>query len=447
MEPVSKHSVHTLVFRSLKRTHDMFESDYYRLPEQDLKSHNFKLAIKRKDQYGTFTKMKNPIQPDTTLALMDDPDTDKNVPVLGPEITTKPNVIANGQLVKIGNQELVLPKKAPTMPKPTWHPPWKLFRVISGHSGWVRCCAFDPTNEFFATGAADRMIKIWDFASGTLKLTLTGHISTVRGVVISPRQPYLFSVGEDKTVKCWDLEQNKVIRHYHGHMSAIYDIDLHPSLDVILTCGRDATARVWDMRTKVNVHTLTGHTNTVATVRCQETDPQVLTGSHDATIRLWDLAAGKTMVCLTNHKKSVRSLVVHPTQNAFVSGSPDNIKQWKLPNGVFLQNMSGHNAIINALAVNHDNVVVSGADNGSMYFWDWKSGYNFQRIQAQVQPGSIDSEAGIYALTFDKSGSRLVSCEADKTIKIYKEDDTAVSSPYRLLLFAYISTLHILQII
>ena len=89
------------------------------------------------------------------------------------------------------------------MPKPTWHPPWKLARVISGHSGWVRCISFDPTNEFFATGAADRMIKvrfilfknkltslqIWDFASGHLKLTLTGHISAVRGVVISPRQP------------------------------------------------------------------------------------------------------------------------------------------------------------------------------------------------------------------------------------------------------------------
>ncbi len=61
-----------------------------------------------------------------------------------------------------------------------------------------------------------------------------------------------------------------------------------------------------------------------------------------------------------------------------------------------------------------------------MYFWDWKSGYNFQRTQAVVQPGSMDSEAGIFASTFDNSGSRLLTCEADKSIKIYKEDDTAV---------------------
>merc|ERR1740123_1712841 len=96
-------------------------------------------------------------------------------------------------------------RKGPSMPKPTWHAPWKLFRVISGHMGWVRCCAIEPGNEWFATGAADRVIKIWDLASGKLKLSLTGHVSVVRGLAVSPRQPYLFSCGEDRQVKCWDL--------------------------------------------------------------------------------------------------------------------------------------------------------------------------------------------------------------------------------------------------
>ena len=26
-------------------------------------------------------------------------------------------------------------------------------------------------------------------------------------------------------------------------------------------------------------------------------------------------------------------------------------------------------------------------DNGSMWFWDWKSGHNFQQSQTIVQPG------------------------------------------------------------
>lgn len=128
--------------------------------------------------------------------------------------------------------------------EPQWHPQWKLMRVISGHQGWVRCIAVDPTNSWFATGSNDRMIKIWDLPSGQLKLSLVGHINAVRDLVVSERHSYLFSCSEDKTINCWDLEYNKVIRHYHGHLNGVYTLALHPTLDVLLSGSRDCTCRV-----------------------------------------------------------------------------------------------------------------------------------------------------------------------------------------------------------
>ena len=80
---------------------------------------------------------------------------------------------------------------------------------------------------------------------------------------------------------------------------------------------------------------------------------------------------------------------------------------------------------MNTVCVNAADVLVSGGDNGSLHFWDWKSGHCFQQEQARVQPGSLDSEAGIYASCFDVTGSRLFTCEADKTIKVWKEDASA----------------------
>ena len=38
-------------------------------------------------------------------------------------------------------------------------------------------------------------------------------------------------------------------------------------------------------------------------------------------------------------------------------------------------------------------------------------------------------------MTFDLSSSRLITCEADKTIKIYKEDDSAVSNFHSLIIW------------
>eukprot|EP01119_Soliformovum_irregulare_P011073 TRINITY_DN274_c0_g1_i1.p1 TRINITY_DN274_c0_g1~~TRINITY_DN274_c0_g1_i1.p1 ORF type:complete len:485 (-),score=128.88 TRINITY_DN274_c0_g1_i1:61-1437(-) len=309
--------------------------------------------------------------------------------------------------------------------KPTWHTPWKLFRVISGHLGWVRAVAMDPSNEWFVTGSGDRTIKIWDLASGNLKLTLLGHINTVRGLAVSAHSPYLFSCAEDKIVNCWDLEQNKIIRKYHGHLSGVYCLAIHPTLDILVTGGRDSSARVWDIRTKSQVHILTGHQSTVASVVTQAVDPQIITGSNDSTIRLWDIRKGNSITSLTHHKKSVRSLALHPGESTFVSASPDNIKQWKLPEAKFLNNLSGHNGIIHSVAVNRDNVCVSSADDGSMYFWDWRSGYNFQKMQTVVQPGSLESEAAVMCSTFDLTGSRLICGEGDKSIKMYKEDDEA----------------------
>ncbi|XP_077984126.1 pleiotropic regulator 1-like [Glandiceps talaboti] len=461
MEEVQKHSVHTLVFRSLKRSHDMFVSDNVDPPQQDQGSEKLKLACKARDEYGPVMHL--PIPKETHRPQVQHTGQTQHVANLtysnqglqdgimsrtdtqSQQISRPPTSVGeirqqasattetSRALVSVSGTKqssALASLKAPTMPKPQWHPPWQLYRVISGHIGWVRCIAVEPGNQWFCTGSADRTIKIWDLASGKLKLSLTGHVSTVRGLAVSSRQPYLFSCGEDKQVKCWDLEQNKVIRHYHGHLSACYALDLHPTIDVLCTSSRDSTVRVWDMRTKACVHTLAGHTNTVADVKCQNAEPQIISGSHDSTVRLWDLAAGKSRCTLTNHKKSIRSLAIHPRLYMFASASPDNIKQWKCPDGSFMQNLPGHNAIVNCLGVNSDNVMVSGGDNGSMYFWDWKTGYNFQRIQTVTQPGSLDSEAGVFACKFDHSSSRLITAEADKTVKIYKEDDSATEESH-----------------
>eukprot|EP00386_Alphamonas_edax_P005604 GDKI01018192.1.p1 GENE.GDKI01018192.1~~GDKI01018192.1.p1 ORF type:complete len:485 (-),score=132.42 GDKI01018192.1:300-1613(-) len=342
------------------------------------------------------------------------------------QLANLPNSAASSAAAPGLNQLAI--RKGPTIPKPKWHAPWKLMRVISGHQGWVRCLAVDPSNEWFASAGNDRLIKIWDLASGTLKLTLTGHINTIRGLAISNRHPYLFSCGEDNMVKCWDLEYNKVIRSYHGHLSGVYCIALHPAIDVLATGGRDSAVRLWDMRTKTQIHCLSGHQGTVMSLISQKAEPQLVSGSMDHQVRVWDLAAGKCQTVLTHHKKSVRAMAFHPSEYTFATCASDNIKVWKCPEARFDRNISGNAAIVNCCAIRDEpesGSLVCGTDNGQLNFWDWRSGYKYQTIQSKVQPGSMESENGIFSCVFDQSQSRLITAECDKTIKVWKEDETA----------------------
>lgn len=53
-----------------------------------------------------------------------------------------------------------------------------------------------------------------------------------------------------------------------------------------------------------------------------------------------------------------------------------------------------------------------------------------QTLETIAQPGSLDSERAIYACAFDQSGSRLITGEADKTIKMWKEDPEATEQSH-----------------
>ncbi|QLL30958.1 hypothetical protein HG536_0A07730 [Torulaspora globosa] len=321
----------------------------------------------------------------------------------------------------LGRQERLISQR------PSWHAPWALARVINGHVGWVRCIEVEPVdNEWFATGSDDTTVKVWDLASGRLKLTLSGHVMAVRDLAISERHPYLFSASEDKTVKCWDLEKNMAIRNYHGHLSGVHTVAVHPTLDLVVSAGRDSVIKLWDIRTRLPVMNLVGHKGPINKIRCLPVDPQVVSCSTDATIRAWDIAAAKCVKILTHHKRSVRDLALHPSEFSMVSACTDDIRSWKLPEGLLLTNFeSANTGIINALSVNHDDVLFAGGDDGTLSFYDYKSGHKYQSVRTKQVPGSSESERGILCSSFDRTGLRLITGETDRSIKIWKQNPDA----------------------
>ena len=141
------------------------------------------------------------------------------------------------------------------------------------------------------------------------------------------------------------------------------------------------------------------------------------------------------------HRAGVRALAWSPDgvdEHALCSAGADGIRFWGLPGGRHLRKAGGgaggweapRGRVINALAASAEGVLMGGSSDGRITFFDWESGACFQELTTRPQPGSLQSEACILAAAFDASGSRLITCEADKTVKMWKEDARATPATH-----------------
>ena len=71
--------------------------------------------------------------------------------------------------------------------------------VQTGHSDAITCVAFSPDAKTLASGSRDQTIRLWDTATGALKLTLrrTGRSYPISAVAFSPDGKMLAGAGSD----------------------------------------------------------------------------------------------------------------------------------------------------------------------------------------------------------------------------------------------------------
>ncbi len=70
---------------------------------------------------------------------------------------------------------------------------------------WVNDIGFSPDGTLFATGTQDKLVRIWQLATGDILATLGGHAHFVERVLFSPDGEILASSSQDGTILLWDV--------------------------------------------------------------------------------------------------------------------------------------------------------------------------------------------------------------------------------------------------
>jgi WD40 repeat protein len=245
--------------------------------------------------------------------------------------------------------------------------------VMSNHSGYtssVTSIATGPDGHTFASGGIDQSIQLWDFRSGKSKRLLLGHTDQVLAVAFDPSGEHLVSGSGDRTVKLWDLSIGKAILTLSSHTDAVNAVAVSPDGKLIASGSEDHTIILWDMAKGTRIRTLRGHQSAVQTIAFSPDGKTIASGSADKTVKLWDITTGKQVRTLSGHTEKVVSIAYRPDGNVLASGSFDkSIRLWDVKTGAS-QTLAGHTEPVLSVAFSaKDRTLISGSADKTIIVW------------------------------------------------------------------------------
>ena len=158
--------------------------------------------------------------------------------------------------------------------------------LYGAHGSVVECVAFSPDGSMLASGGADRLLKVWDVGTRTLKYSRDEHTSNVRSVLFSPDGRFLASSSPDDTIRLWEPSTGEALdtlRGNRGNNVLCFSLDG----DTLVSAG-DAI-RIWDVASRPVPDTLKGHSSVVSVARFSSDGKFLASGSAAGEVMLWDL--------------------------------------------------------------------------------------------------------------------------------------------------------------
>lgn len=206
------------------------------------------------------------------------------------------------------------------------------------HDSVVCCVRFSHDGRYVATGC-NHSAQIFEVSSGKKVVELQDESVDkpgdlyIRSVCFSPDGMYLATGAEDKLIRVWDIENRRIKHTFAGHEQDIYSLDFSRNGRSIASGSGDRTVRVWDLEMNREALSLTIEDG-VTTVAMSPDAMLVAAGSLDRSVRVWDTRGGILTERLDGpegHKDSVYSVAFAPDGRTLVSGSLDKtIKMWEL---------------------------------------------------------------------------------------------------------------------
>ncbi|MBE9004922.1 serine/threonine protein kinase [Fortiea sp. LEGE XX443] len=243
--------------------------------------------------------------------------------------------------------------------------------TIRGHSQKINAVAISPNSKTLVSGSDDQTIKVWNLATGKIVRTLQGHSDSIQALGISPNGKILVSGSDDNTLKVWNLSTGRLIRTLKGHKYWVRSVAISPDGRNLASGSFDKTIKLWHLNQENPARTLKGNNNTVTSVAFSPDNTTLASTSRDRTIKLWDVASGEVIRTLAGHTNTVTYVAFSPDGITLASTSRDRtIKLWNLATGEAIHTLTGHQNNVTSVAFTTDGkTIISGSEDNTIKIW------------------------------------------------------------------------------
>jgi WD40 repeat protein len=254
--------------------------------------------------------------------------------------------------------------------------------IFRGHTDFVHRVVISQDHKTLASGSSDKMVKLWDMATGQERATLRGHTNSVEYVAFSPDGKTLASGSWDKTVRLWDMATSQERATLRGHTNSVAYVAFSPDGKTLATVGhRETTVRLWDVTTGRGGAPLQGHTAGVICVAFSPDRTTLASGSADGTVKLWNTVTGQELATLRAHPEAwTYSVAFSPDGKTLACGNAD-VKE----------------------------------DLSEVLVWDVIT----RRVRQRLTIGECKDESYLYYLTFSPDGKMLAAIETYTAIHVW----------------------------
>jgi WD40 repeat protein len=170
-------------------------------------------------------------------------------------------------------------------------------RQLAGHTDLVRAAAFSPDGTRILTAGQDKLIILWDAATGRRAHTLQGHTIAVLCAafnrdgtrVVSGSGGYLDKdVHHVGGLTTWDARTGAVLLSIKGHEQSVFAVAFSPDGRRVVSASADRSVKVWDVDTGQELLSVSGQPGEVRTLAFSPNGQYLATGGQDGAVKVWD---------------------------------------------------------------------------------------------------------------------------------------------------------------